>query len=59
MPAGTEAAASILVSHATLTSAKACTSVFTASGRSSYSAAMKLQRHMRLSFSSDRRKSPG
>src|ERR1700722_3361877 len=45
--AGTDSAASILVSHATLTSANACSSAFTGSGRSSYSAAMKLQRNIR------------
>jgi len=55
----TSAADSTLLSHATFTSAKVLTSFFTASGRSSYSAAIKLQRHIRLSSSSDRRKSPG
>src|SRR6202035_4757867 len=48
----TAAADRTLLSHATFTSAKVWTSFFTASGRSSYSAAMKLQRHMRLSLSS-------
>ena len=55
----TFAAGRTLLNQATLTSAKAWTSFLTGSGRSSYSAAMKLQRHRRLLFSSALRKVAG